>query len=90
MRGWTPGQVDHPPVLLDSIPERDEDIPDGRPEMDALYAPYGGREKVGELLMQKLQETFSAPHPAKKKIGRNDPCPCGSGRKYKQCCGRYA
>ena len=21
------------------------------------------------------------------KIGRNDPCPCGSGRKYKQCCG---
>lgn len=20
------------------------------------------------------------------KIGRNDPCPCGSGRKYKQCC----
>lgn len=22
------------------------------------------------------------------KIGRNDPCPCGSGKKYKQCCGR--
>ena len=21
------------------------------------------------------------------KVGRNDPCPCGSGRKYKQCCG---
>jgi len=21
-----------------------------------------------------------------KKIGRNDPCPCGSGKKYKQCC----
>jgi preprotein translocase subunit SecA len=29
--------------------------------------------------------------PAKRmenKIGRNDPCSCGSGRKYKQCCGR--
>ena len=25
-----------------------------------------------------------------KKIGRNDPCPCGSGKKYKNCCGRYA
>ena len=24
----------------------------------------------------------------KKKVGRNDPCPCGSGRKYKRCCGR--
>ena len=25
---------------------------------------------------------------AKEKIGRNDPCPCGSGKKYKKCCGR--
>jgi SWIM/SEC-C metal-binding protein len=24
---------------------------------------------------------------ADKKIGRNDPCPCGSGKKYKKCCG---
>ena len=27
-----------------------------------------------------------------KKIGRNDPCPCGSGKKYKKCClntGKY-
>jgi preprotein translocase subunit SecA len=26
----------------------------------------------------------------KTKVGRNDPCPCGSGRKYKKCCGRKA
>ena len=25
--------------------------------------------------------------PAKKKIGPNEPCPCGSGKKYKLCCG---
>jgi preprotein translocase subunit SecA len=24
----------------------------------------------------------------KEKIGRNDPCPCGSGKKYKKCCGK--
>jgi preprotein translocase subunit SecA len=24
----------------------------------------------------------------KEKVGRNDPCPCGSGKKYKKCCGR--
>ena len=24
----------------------------------------------------------------RKKIGRNDPCPCGSGKKYKNCCGK--
>ena len=23
-----------------------------------------------------------------KKVGRNDPCPCGSGKKYKRCCGK--
>ena len=22
------------------------------------------------------------------KVGRNDPCPCGSGKKYKNCCGK--
>jgi len=26
--------------------------------------------------------------PAAKEIGRNDPCPCGSGKKYKKCCGK--
>lgn len=26
--------------------------------------------------------------PKKVKVGRNDPCPCGSGKKYKKCCGR--
>ena len=25
---------------------------------------------------------------ASQKVGRNDPCPCGSGKKYKKCCGR--
>jgi preprotein translocase subunit SecA len=33
----------------------------------------------------------SAPAPVKKdakKVGRNDPCPCGSGKKYKKCCGK--
>jgi uncharacterized protein YecA (UPF0149 family) len=25
--------------------------------------------------------------PAPKQVGRNDPCPCGSGKKFKKCCG---
>ena len=32
--------------------------------------------------------TGSAPAKKKDKVGRNDPCPCGSGRKYKKCCGK--
>ena len=35
-------------------------------------------------LEQKRSHTFVAD----KKVGRNDPCPCGSGKKYKKCCGR--
>ena len=27
------------------------------------------------------------PYKSSEKIGRNDPCPCGSGKKYKNCCG---
>ena len=38
----------------------------------------------GRLLPEKV-ETFRRDEP---KVGRNDPCPCGSGRKYKKCCGR--
>ena len=30
------------------------------------------------------------PKPDHSKVGRNDPCPCGSGKKFKQCCGRVA
>ena len=36
---------------------------------------------------EKRQETVHRNAP---KIGRNDPCPCGSGKKYKNCCGRNA
>jgi preprotein translocase subunit SecA len=37
------------------------------------------------------EEVAEKPQPVKresKKIGRNDPCPCGSGKKYKKCHGR--
>ena len=30
------------------------------------------------------------PDPARHTVGRNDPCPCRSGLKYKRCCGRVA
>ena len=34
------------------------------------------------------QEGPAVPKRAAKSVGRNDPCPCGSGKKYKNCCGR--
>jgi len=38
-----------------------------------------------------LEILLNPPKPKKadeKKVGRNEPCPCGSGNKYKKCCGR--
>ena len=36
---------------------------------------------------QQQEGTFRRAEP---KVGRNDPCPCGSGKKYKQCCGKLS
>ena len=42
-----------------------------------------------DLLKQLADTKPSASQPEKqKKVGRNDPCPCGSGKKYKRCCGK--
>lgn len=50
------------------------------PEWDNIFS----EEKQKELRM-KLHEDS---HITVDKIGRNDPCPCGSGEKYKKCCGK--
>ena len=52
------------------------------------------RHNVERKAVSKKQITNESDDTAKrtpkksKKIGRNDPCPCGSGKKYKQCCGK--
>ena len=55
-------------------------------------APVAGGDGVGEVpegtpvpeSAQARPRTFHRDQP---KVGRNDPCPCGSGKKYKKCCG---
>ncbi|MBQ8304899.1 MAG: SEC-C domain-containing protein [Blautia sp.] len=51
------------------------------PQWNDIFTP----ERQKELyLEQKKSGTVVKPP----KVGRNDPCPCGSGKKYKHCCGR--
>lgn len=52
------------------------------PQWDAIFDE---ETKKALYLEQKKSGTVRREG---KKIGRNDPCPCGSGKKYKQCCGR--
>jgi preprotein translocase subunit SecA len=52
-----------------------------------------GRDSAGPQASDVVSEAAAAVEKAKPvrtgpKVGRNDPCPCGSGKKYKQCCGR--
>ena len=53
------------------------------------------RKQVAEVKETNLTQAQAAGGPAgtrkvQKKVGRNDPCPCGSGKKYKNCCGKEA
>ena len=51
------------------------------PQWDKIF----DKEKKHELYLEQKKSGTIVKGP---KIGRNDPCPCGSGKKYKQCCGK--
>jgi preprotein translocase subunit SecA len=53
---------------------------------DLVHTIYKVTITQKESPAQKQQQRAAVP--AGKKVGRNDPCPCGSGKKYKHCCGR--
>lgn len=65
-------------------------IADGTMDADELRRGILTMEMPSEALrFSLLKEIENAVAEAKpKKVGRNDPCPCGSGKKYKKCCGR--
>ena len=47
------------------------------------------KENTKKITTNDSEDKVEKKKPKKtKKVGRNDPCPCGSGKKYKQCCGK--
>ena len=46
------------------------------------------RKRVAQVINPNKKEENMPVVNKGKKIGRNDPCPCGSGKKYKKCCGK--
>ncbi len=49
-------------------------------------ASYNKNKTPGFSGAELFDKSFSQPVVKDKKVGRNDPCPCGSGKKYKKCC----
>ena len=74
--GGSPLELD-PEGDADLLVEAPDHIPACVVGIDAFWKERRGRPTAGAKRAKSL------------KVGRNDPCPCGSGRKYKRCCGAH-
>ena len=64
-------------MLLTAVVRSEEDV---KREQTVTVTSSSGGDTDGSMKKQPVKKG--------QKVGRNDPCPCGSGKKYKQCCGR--
>ena len=91
----------HVAVVQQAAPQDEDESPEEPPRVESKEAEAAIRREQAKV--EDRLQTARASHgedssPAEaqrraktadgKKIGRNDPCPCGSGKKYKNCCGR--
>ena len=72
------------PRQPNSLTEMSRELSGLREQIQAYEEENAGlRSVLGGMEFDALAQ----PHLAQPKIGRNEPCPCGSGKKYKKCCG---
>jgi preprotein translocase subunit SecA len=78
--------------LLMTVQVRAEDVEDTAPHADLQNVQYHHAD-FGDVIGQgddAGNEAARQPAHAEPKVGRNDPCPCGSGKKYKHCHGKLS
>lgn len=105
-RGYTPDELmrmrpagSNSPTTLTLGPNIRKAIADGTLDAEQLrreiQAAEGPSDALKSSLLSEIEDAArgqvkpTAPSP-KSPVGRNAPCPCGSGKKYKKCCGRSA
>lgn len=97
-RTWAEGAEWHGLEILGTTGGGLEDS-EGKVEFSVSYTEQGARKDYRERATFSKKDgvwylVSGEPLPAKQvvreapKTGRNDPCPCGSGNKYKKCCGK--
>ena len=84
MRGQIP--VQEPQKVRQAAPEQRQDLSKYREQKQDLSDPNQQAAAQHDTREQQKRE----PIRAEKTVGRNDPCPCGSGKKYKNCHGKNA
>ena len=76
-------------MIMDEVPMSEAAVKSG----EAMHAAISNDQiKKFEAMAKAWKEAHTQKVRKFDKIGRNDPCPCGSGKKYKNCClssGRY-
>ncbi len=75
------------PVQL-SAPDANQPGAFGRPPAGA--PPAATAQKGGDVVEEAIEKAATPIRRDAPKVGRNEPCPCGSGKKFKQCCGKNA
>ena len=85
LKGWRPCDLEDTPPLPDDMPDEDD-------LKEYLESVNKIRDMRGTLAQMRDDEDETDEDnwqwiPPKPTVGRNDPCPCGSGKKYKKCCG---
>jgi preprotein translocase subunit SecA len=83
MRGQIP--MREPEQVRQATPERKTDYSKYRTQKDEISE---GRRVQGEVASRDTRNQKKEPIRTEKTVGRNDPCPCGSGKKYKNCHGK--
>jgi len=83
MRGQIP--MREPEHVRQAHPEQKTDFSKYRTQKDEIAE---SRRVQGEVAGRDTREQKREPVRSEKTVGRNEPCPCGSGKKYKVCCGR--
>ncbi|MBK7354555.1 preprotein translocase subunit SecA [Propionivibrio sp.] len=76
--------------LLMTVQVRAEDIEESAPHAEVQNVQYHHADYDEVIGPGDKEESKVQPIHAGPKVGRNDPCPCGSGKKYKQCHGKLS
>jgi hypothetical protein len=83
----TPLKRDEKSVIIAGSPEAAEMLKQAEAEINALGLKVALEAKNAKVPVIRMQEDGPATI-SQRRIYPNDPCPCGSGKKYKKCCGK--